>query len=314
MKSTKKIVLTTGILLFVVFLGGTAVLTAMRLAQNPEKPVAPTVPQVTPQAAAPTTTAACGLTFTVAANPSAVNCRGVSVSPNNLSVAVGGETRTLTASASGGVAPVTFSWAETSTGADKGTLSSLSGSTVTWTAPASPSASQTWTFAATARDAQNQTDSTDCVVTLTFSPVPVYQHKACQNNACVSVDCSPSNTPCTDTCANDTSCQPAQTYKHKVCQNNACVSVDCSPNTTPCDDSCSSDSSCQTQTTTTQTHKECQNKACVTVSGAGNDTCTSDASCQPAATPPSIPTTGFELPTFASIGAGALLILLGLAL
>ncbi len=105
---------------------------------------------------------------------------------------------------------------------------------------------------------------------------------------------------------------PPATYQHKVCQNNACVSVLCSPSTSPCANECASNTDCQAVVVpppSTPTHKECRNNACVAVPGAGSDQCTSVVSCRPASTTPPIPPSGNAVLTIGGIllGVGALI-------
>lgn len=287
-------------LVFVGGLGAVVVLTASR--QSTTAPVAPTVPQVVPQAAEPATTVACTLGFIVAATPT-LKCTGITLSPNNTTISGSADTRTLTAASSGGTAPVTFAWAVTSDGADKGSLSATTGTTVTWSPPGSSNltATQTWSITATAADATGKTDASGCSVTLNYAQQQV-THKECRNNACVVVSGAG-----TDTCTADVSCQQT-TYQHKVCLGNACSSVQCSPATSPCADSCSTNADCGMTVSTS--HRECRNNACVVVTGAGADTCTSDVSCQPQAVAPPIPPSGSVEITIGSIilGAGALIV------
>jgi hypothetical protein len=310
MSRLKTVLIVIFALVFVGGLGAVAILTAQR--QNTTKPVAPTVPQVTPHA---TELTGCTVNFTVSPVNPQLRCTGVTMSPNNSTITAGTDTRSLTAAATGGTAPITFTWLVTSDGTNKGNLSSTTGSTVTWSPPISLADSQTWSITATAKDATGQTDASGCSVTLSYTKPATPTHKECQNNACVTVSGAG-----TDNCPNN--CQPT-TYQHKVCLGNSCSSVQCSPATSPCADTCSTNADCGTTTTTVtptppapSTHRECRNNACVSISGAGTDTCTSDVSCQPVAVAPPIPKSGSTEITIGSIilGAGAIIVGLLLAL
>lgn len=293
-------------------LGVIAVVTALRLSQNPTQPVAPNVPQITPHAQAPATTAACTLTFTVAAPPAqAAVCDNLTLDTNSGQAPIKVHT-TLTGhttpTGTGSITGYKIDFGDGST--------AYTGSTAT-SIEHQYSGGGTFTISGTVTDDQGHTvgGSGNCQKTVTVTPPPAtYTYQTCQNNACVTQNCNPTTTPCNNltTCTTNSDCQ-VTTYTHKVCLGSACTSVACSPNTTPCADTCGSNSDCGTTYTppppaAPQTHKACQNNACVTVSGAGSDTCTSDVSCQPKATPPPIPKSGNEALTIGGLllGVGAI--------
>lgn len=257
-------------------LGAVVVITALR--QNTTQPVAPTVPQVTPRASEPTTTAACTAKFTVA-EKTHKECKN-----NACSVVTGPGTDSCTGDSD--CAPATYSYKTCENNA------CVSKDCSPKTSPC-PS--------------QNTCNSdTDC---------KTYTYRVCENNACVTKSCVPSNKPCDQliSCQTNFDCR-AITYKHSVCLGTACTSVDCSPSTQPCDSICKNNVDCGA--TVTQTHKDCRNNACVVVTGAGADGCTSDVSCRPAAAPPPIPPSGNTSATITGLvlGVGALLVGLLLAL
>jgi hypothetical protein len=248
----------------------------------------------------------------------------VNMQPNETRVFRGGETRSLTVSASGGTGTLVYSWTVTSNGINKGTLSAVTGQTVTWTAPASFPADQTWTIAATVTDELGKTaTNANCQTTLTYTAARVCgsacgsdtdcptglgcvggycRNKSCSDRAdCVCV--TPPTVGCNSSCTSSANCQASLACVGGYCRNPSCTDrADCvCPVTPPAP-----------PTPSPATHRECRDYACVTVSGAGADTCTSDASCRPAPTPPPIPPSGVALPTIVVLLGGAALALLGL--
>lgn len=185
---------------------GVAVLIALR--QTPEKPVAPTVPQITPHAEAPTTTAACKLTFTVAAethkecaNNACVSVPGAGADncPNNCAQ--------------------TYKFKKCENNACK------EQNCVPNTTPCSGLSTC-------------QSDS-NCQ--------SKFQHKVCLGQSCSVVDCSPPTVQCGDSCTSDVNCAPVvppppstPSATHRVCQNRACVLVAGAGT-----DTCISDVACQ---------------------------------------------------------------------
>lgn len=115
------------------------------------------------------------LTQTSCTCPGAPTCDSTAMTPTGTVVTAGSETRSLTASGTG-TGTLEYTW--TATG---GTLSSTTGSTVTWTAPTSLTSAQTWTISATVKDSTNQTSTVGgCTKTLTFSSLPPEATGACQ--------------------------------------------------------------------------------------------------------------------------------------
>ena len=247
-------------------------------------------------------------------------CKQICVSPPATDPVAPRERRRLEATLEPADAKIAITWSVTSDGTKPGSLSSTNANPVLWTAPNTLTTSQKWTIKADVKTATGQ--SATCSVNLAYAVSP-QTHRACQNNACATIqgagtdsctadsDCvAASHKECVDsacqsvagagedTCSTDTDCAPTT---HKECQNEACKTVSGPGQTT-----CSTDTDCQTVTTT---HRECQNNACVAVTGAGSDQCTSDAACQPAATPPPIPESGNIAVTLGAIvlGLGALL-------
>lgn len=295
-------------------LGAVAIFTAYKLAVSPT--VSPTVPQAKPHAAEPTFTPACRVSFTVAPRPS-LKCESVTLTPNDTNIVGGFETRTLTASASGGVLPYTYTWSLSSASVDKGNLSSTNGRVVNWTGPGTIISSENWTITAKVKDADGNLDSSNCVVTLNANPPAQVCGSSCnsktgcpQGLGCVNGVCRNVSCPTEPSC----SC-PAPSA---TC-NSACTDSSQCPSNLACSNGFCRNPSCTTQTdcvcpppAAPQTHKACQNNACVTVSGAGPDTCTSDVSCRPKAVAPPIPESGIELPTILGIVGGTGLLLIGL--
>lgn len=292
-------------------LGGVAIVTALRLSTQPS--VSPLVPQAKPTAAVPEETPACRLSFTVSAPP-ALKCNAVTLNPSGASVVSGSETRQLTATASGGTAPLTYAWSLTGSGVDQGTLSSTVGNTVIWTAPGTVIQSESWTITATVKDATGATDSSGCVVVLSATPPT----QAC-NSSCNSKTGCPSGLGCVSgqcrnvSCPTESSCLCSSVTP--VCNSDCTDSSQC-PSNLACSNGKCRNPSCTTQAncvcpSISQTHKECKNNACIVVNGTGTDTCTSDVSCRPAAVVPKIPPSGVELPTILGIVGGAGLLLLG---
>ena len=95
-------------------------------------------------------------------------CNSLTMNPASTVITTAGETRTFTASGTG-TGNLTYNWTVTG-----GTLSSNTGQTVTWTAPATPSSGQTWTIKATAKDELGQVAAnSNCTTTFSYSPAPV---------------------------------------------------------------------------------------------------------------------------------------------
>lgn len=250
---------------------------------------------------------------------SALKCNFVALTPNSNSIIGGSETRILTASASGGVAPLTYSWDLTSSSVDKGSLSSFAGQSVTWTAPGTIVASESWKITATVKDSIGKTDSSGCVVNLTANPpnqacnsscnskIGCPQGLGCVNGQCRNISCPSENScscpPVTSSCNSDCT-DSSQCPANMACTNGKCRNPSCT---------IQADCTCPPPPVVSGgTHKECRNSACVTLSGAGADTCTSDVSCRPIASPPKIPPSGVELPTILVIVGGTSLLLLGI--
>lgn len=104
--------------------------------------------------------------------PDGPACNSLTMNPSSTIISAGGETRSLTASGTV-TGTLTYNW--TATG---GTLSSTTGSSVTWTAPANPTAATSWTISATVTDSLGRTSSVgNCTKTLTYTPAPLV---ACQ--------------------------------------------------------------------------------------------------------------------------------------
>ncbi len=178
--------------------------------------------------------------YTLAGGGAALDCTGVTISPAGNNVTLGA-TKTLTAAATGGTGTITYTWGVTSPGSNKGNLTPTTGATVTWTAPANLNSAQTWTITATAHD-DTTTDSTGCMVNLTYTPVISTPTNTPTNIPSSTPTDTPTNTP-TNTPPVSSAPGP-QTYQHKTCQANSCVTVDCSPKDHYCADSCTSDSGC----------------------------------------------------------------------
>ncbi|MBI4099866.1 PKD domain-containing protein [Candidatus Microgenomates bacterium] len=285
-----------------------AVLTAFK--QNTTAPVAPTVPQVTPHAQEPATTAACKLGFTVA-TPSSAICDSLTANPTS------------------GTAPITVNFTLSGHATPTGTIVNYKFDFGDGTAPVGQAGNTishtyvtdgTFTAKGTVTDSAGNVspDIAACQKTITPGSV-TYKFKKCENNACTSEDCVPKTTPCSglSTCTSDSDCQPK--FKHNVCLGETCTSVDCSPPTVQCGSTCTSDANCIPRTpppvaTPSATHRECQNQACVLVAGTGTSTCTSDVSCRPAAVAPPIPRSGNTLLTIAGVVLGVGAVMVGLLL
>lgn len=305
-----------GVFLSILVIAGAVVAILIAFKQTAEKPAAPTVPQVTPHAAAPGTPA-CTLTFTVAAAQSAI-CDSLTANPDSgtapLSVSF---TLSGHASPTGSIINYKFDFGDGSTPVGQ------TGSTISHTF----SSEGTFTVSGTVVDNLGNVSpgTAACQKTINTSRV-VYKFKKCEtgvNNAqvCKEEDCVPNTTPCSglSTCKVDADCQPK--FQHKVCLGSACSVVDCSPPTVACADSCTSDASCVSvpppppaTPTATATHRECRNRACIVVVGAGTDTCNSDVSCQPKAVPPPIPKSGNTAVTVGAIVLGVGAVVAGLLL
>ncbi len=281
-------------------------------------PIAPNVPQIKPRASEPTTTAACGLTFTVAEIP-VLKCDSVKSDPTDTNIGIS-DKRTLTVSGSGGTGTLKYTWT-----ASGGSLSATTGSSVTWTAPASFANSKNFTVSASVTDDSGTLVTSDaCKLTFNYnsscnsacqssSECPndlACSSGRCRNPACVDQSgckCPPPPKVCNETCTVNADCQSQYICAGGNCRNPSCItqpSCTCPPPApvvpvTPV-------------TPVVYTHKVCQNNACVTVNGRANDTCTSDVSCQPKATPPPIPKSGVELPTILTILGGVALLAIGL--
>jgi hypothetical protein len=277
-----------------------------------------------------------------------VKCDALHLTPN-VSTVTPGQVIRLKVDRSGGTGTwQTTEWAITTNPAsgNKGAQSGLTGDSVNWTAPATLTAAQSWTFTGTVKDSSGATNTNaNCTKTVSFSPTTTYTHNVCNaDKACVSVPCNPATTACATSsdCTSSADCETT-TYKFTTCENNACVSKDCPNPNVSCaqDDDCTNDNDCKSTPThkvcrneacvtidgagtdnctndsacqSNPTHKTCVNNACVTVNGAGSDSCTSDAMCQPEATPPPIPESGNTLMTIGTIAIGAVAILGGIFL
>lgn len=110
-----------------------------------------------------TTGDVCQLGFTI----SKLDCTGVTMSPTGNAIGAN-DTRQLTANVTGGSGTYTHSWVITSSGTNKGTLSSATTNPTTWTAPGSLSGTQTWTIKDTVSDNSTTVQSDTCEVTLSF--------------------------------------------------------------------------------------------------------------------------------------------------
>ena len=187
-----------------------AILTAQK--QTPEKSVSPTVPQSSPRAAEPTTTAACATTFTVV-QITHKECK------NNTCATVTGAGQD-TCSSDSQCIPATYSYKTCENNA------CVNKDCNPKTSPC-PSLNTC------------QTDA-DCKQT--------YQHKVCLGASCSLVQCSPSTSACADTCSSDAMCvtapppppPPSSPQTHRACQNNTCATVSGAGA-----DTCTSDVSCQ---------------------------------------------------------------------
>lgn len=115
-------------------------------------------------------------TFTTTSGPPSVFiCGPMTLTPSSTTISSSGETRALTVTASGAVGALQYSW--TATG---GTLSSTTGPTATWTAPALGTTAQTWEIKATLWDSRGPAypgTAGTCTRTLTYAPAPA---AACQ--------------------------------------------------------------------------------------------------------------------------------------
>lgn len=256
----------------------------------------------------------------------ALKCQVVTITPNDPAIVGGSEARQLTATASGGVLPLNYTWAISSGSVDKGTLSSSTGQSVIWTGPGTVIASETWQITATVHDSAGNSDYSGCVVNLAANPPVAGCNSGCNSKSgcpsglgCVNGQCRNANCPtesgcscpqvspsCNGDCTDSSQCPTSMACASGKCRNPSCTSqIGCVCPTTP------TPSPTPTPTPTPQTHQECRNNACVVVTGAGTDTCTSDVSCRPVAVAPKIPVSGVELPTILGIIGGAGLLLLG---
>lgn len=174
----------------------------------------------------PTSPVACGQKGKTFVLTAALSCT-LDASKTTLTA---GEATTLSAAGAGGKAPYTFDqWAVSPTG---GSLSGTTGASVTWTSPASLTASTTYTATVRVKDAFSPTRTANCQKTLTVNPATTPTHKACSNNTCVTVSGAGSNE-----CQTDTDCQAAT---HKVCQNYTCTTI-----TGAGTNQCQTDAGCQ---------------------------------------------------------------------
>ena len=94
-------------------------------------------------------------------------------------------------------------------------------------------------------------------------------YTTCENEACVTKECTSGN--CASTCTSDNDCKTEE-QTHLTCQNNACVSVSGAGK-----NECSNDNDCIPET---PTRLVCQNEACVEVEGSGSNECSTDADCK----------------------------------
>lgn len=310
--------------LFLVIGGGAAVYIALRT--NTTAPVAPTVPQSKPRAAG-TTTPACTVSFTVATPAAALVCTSVTISPNDGNVSPGA-VRQVTASATGGTPPLTYSWSQTSDSTSLGTFSATGGASVAWTAPMSVKVTgQVWTLSALITDSAGATASGTCNTSVTYA-----LSRGCNTPCDTSAEC-PSGLACSSgscrnpSCTAQTDCNCPPPPPTPVCNSTCTTNADC-PSGLTCsggscrNPSCTSSTSCACPVPVAtpspqpapvvRTYKSCRNNACVTVQGVGKDSCTSDVSCQPPAKLPPIPQSGVDLPTIAVILGGLALVAIGL--
>jgi hypothetical protein len=100
-------------------------------------------------------------------------------------------------------------------------------------------------------------------------------------------------------------------YHNECSLDNRCIQVVGSG-----DNKCVSDANCVTTTPPPVTHTACaSDHRCVSVAGSGTNQCTSDLNCQPNVSPvPTIPVSGFSIPTLGMLITGVLTILGGLLL
>lgn len=152
--ANKKVLI--AVFLSTLVLGATAVGLALWFRQ----PQVTTTPEPSEAEEAPPQKRACCLTFLVSGKEGPLSCE--SVSPKAFSIRAG-ESRELSAAASGGKLPYIFSWK-----ASGGKLSKEEGETVKWKAPKGVSASSTYTISAKVKDAKGNTaEGGDCKATAT---------------------------------------------------------------------------------------------------------------------------------------------------
>jgi len=249
-------------------------------------PVAPTVPQIKPraeEAAIPGGTPACRLTFTVAAVPE-LKCDSVKIDPTDTNIESGTK-RTLTMSGSGGQGSYIYSWTLTSDGTNKGTLSSTTGQTVTWTAPSNLSnKSQTWTIVGSLSDGKNVTTSDSCKVALSYTYNPSCNSTCtsssdcpgdlacsggrCRNSSCINQSDCKCPAPlklCNDTCTVKEECASGMTCAGGNCRNVSCInepSCVCQPAAVVCNSACTSSADCPSNLACTS--GRCRNPSCTT--------------------------------------------------
>ncbi len=177
---------------------GAVLAVTMALKSNTLSPVAPNVPQVKPRAEEPATTAACGLSFTVAAAPVLVcnsDCATSADCPNELAC-VNGRCRNTACTAQ----------------ADCKCPPPPKVCNDTCTVKEECSSGMTCAGGRCRNLACITSESCVCPTPVVYPPAPVTPkppaevatHMACRNRACVTVSGAGA-----DTCSSDVSCQPA---------------------------------------------------------------------------------------------------------
>lgn len=206
-----------GIFFSVFVLIGAAVAVIVAFKQNTEKPVAPTVPQISPLAAEPATTVACALTFKVEGPPT-YKYKTCGVGINNARVCKEEDCNPKTADCS--------SRSTCSTDADCQTNSYRV-------------CENNACVSRACNPANKPCDSlTSCQTDFDCRAI-TYKHAVCLGQSCKSVDCSPPTQPCDSLCKNNVDCGYVPPT-HKECRNRACVVV-----TGAGVDKCTSDVTCQ---------------------------------------------------------------------
>jgi hypothetical protein len=205
-------------------------------------------------------------------------CSEVSLDPAGQAIQPG-EQRDLTAVVTGGSGTYAHAWSVSTDGTTKGSLSSLTNNPVSWTAPTSLSATQSWTITDTITDSSvDPALNAECSVELAYSQTSL--------------------SGCYETCVSNSDCETglecAQISGQYVCVNPDCeeeTDCTCPGEKLACFVKCTEDSQCETglycMTVPGTTDKRCVNKDCqteedctceaVTVACFGQ--CTSDADC-----------------------------------